>query len=656
MKKTVLFAALILLLTVCLGCCAHAETKTTVLVYMCASDMEEEAYMDLDEMLEAETGKNTSVVVLAGGVEYWEIEELEGDALNLVVIRDGDVESLEVWGRGSMGDADTLAEFLEYGMTEYPAERTVVILWDHGAGSEGGICFDDTADGDGLTVLEIDSALRKARKAMGELKIDVFGCDACMMATYEMAAMLSHYDIDCFVASQEMEPAEGWEYSGWLEALDRKPGMTNEELCGLIAKGFMGDGMGGPADEYMTISAVSLPAVRDLEKSMEDFAACLTQALESGDLAAIRRGRSRIYTFGSFCDGSWDMVDLGAALDAFAQLAPESAAQARRHLNQAVIVKRQTEDLDPCSGLSVLIPQDTVDEFDEYSDGINLSAYIPNWVDFVNGYAGMVAGGHYSFTASAPKEVAGTDTITGWLDSFGFLSGAAYGWNDQAQAYEETWETEKEYAVSDSDHGFTARLSQEDLQYLDYVEGMLLLDMSDEDAEAYVDFGTMQNNLVDWKTGDVYSLFDGTWPVLAGQPVPLYDQSSNEQARRSLVPVKLNGEPTYLVVMFDAGSTEGRIIGANAGYDDSGLPIRKTTKLREGDEIIPIYTVFYAENEAEDFEEMEFEGDPILWKEGMTVNYEELGDGDEPMEVMFCFVFNDIFGDYTMSEFISFEV
>ena len=36
--------------------------------------------------------------------------------------------------------------------------------------------------------------------------------------------------------------------------------------------------------------------------------------------------------------------------------------------------------------------------------------------------------------------------------------------------------------------------------------------------------------------------------------------------------------------------------------------------------------------------------------------YEELGDGDEPMEVMFCFVFNDIFGDYTMSEFISFEV
>ena len=68
MKKTVIFAALILLLTVCLGCCAQAEAKTTVLVYMCASDMEEEAYMDLDEMLEAETGKNTSVVVLAGGL------------------------------------------------------------------------------------------------------------------------------------------------------------------------------------------------------------------------------------------------------------------------------------------------------------------------------------------------------------------------------------------------------------------------------------------------------------------------------------------------------------------------------------------------------------------------------------------------------------
>ena len=40
-----------------------------------------------------------------------------------------------------------------------------------------------------------------------------------------------------------------------------------------------------------------------------------------------------------------------------------------------------------------------------------------------------------------------------------------------------------EYAISDEDEGFTAVLPQEDLAYLDYVEGMLLMDMSDEEME-----------------------------------------------------------------------------------------------------------------------------------------------------------------------------
>ena len=182
------------------------------------------------------------------------------------------------------------------------------------------------------------------------------------------------------------------------------------------------------------------------------------------------------------------------------------------------------------------------------------------------------------------------------------------------------------------------------------------MDMSDDEMECYVDFGTMQNNLVDWNTGTVVSLFDGAWPVFGGQPVPLYDQTSNDHSRRSLIPVKLNGEYTYLVVVFPANGTEGRIIGANAGYDDNGLPIRTTTRLKNGDEIIPVYTMYYEEDGKEDLQETEFEGDPIIWQDGMTVTYEDIGDEEEPTPMLFCFVFNDIFGDYTMSDMIAFEL
>ena len=182
------------------------------------------------------------------------------------------------------------------------------------------------------------------------------------------------------------------------------------------------------------------------------------------------------------------------------------------------------------------------------------------------------------------------------------------------------------------------------------------MDLSEDGQVCYVDFGLMQNNLIDWQSGTVVSLYDGSWPVFGGQPVPLYDQSSNENSRRSLIPVKLNGEYTYLVVAFPAGSTEGRIIGANAGYDANGLPIRNVTRLQSGDRIVPVYTMYYEEEGKEDLQETEYEGDEIIWQEGMTVTYEDLSDDDEPVPMLFCFVFNDIFGEDTLSDIISFEL
>ena len=120
--------------------------------------------------------------------------------------------------------------------------------------------------------------------------------------------------------------------------------------------------------------------------------------------------------------------------------------------------------------------------------------------------------------------------------------------------------------------------------------------------------------------------------------------------------MKLNGEYTYLVVVFPAGSTEGRIIGANAGYDENGLPIRHTTKLNPGDKIVPVYTMYYETEDMDDLEETEFEGDEIIWQDGMTVTYEDLSDETESTEMLFCFIFNDIFGEDSMSEMIAFEL
>lgn len=658
MMKKLICALLALLLALPAGFALAEEKTTTVLVYMCGADLQSDACEDLVEMAMVEAGDAINMVILAGGAEEWDLEDLKGNSRTLAVIRDGYFEETTDWGRKSMGSADSLQQFLEYGLKNYPADRTIVILWNHGAGSEGGVCFDETANDDSLTPVEIDAVLDRVEQNIPDFHIDIFGCDACMMATYEMAAMLSHHDIDFFVASEELEPGTGWNYTPWLDAIREDPSISTEDICANIIESYMEAGLQNDPDDYLTLSSIRLSAVGALESRMEQFASALAEQVQAGNISAVRRGRSRMYTFGSFADGSWDMVDLGAVLDAYAQYDSANASEAKRCLRSCVLYSSQTDNLDTCSGLSILLPEDTASGFEEYKDGFNLTDVIPNWVGFLNDYVSGLAGGSGSgaaITGISTCQMNYNDVCGNSFVSIGFCTSGCLAWDDEDECYGDEIEAE-EIEISDTDQGFTAVLSQENLANLDYVEGMLLMDVSDEDLTAYVDFGLMQNNLIDWNTGVVVSLYDGTWPCFGGQIVPIYDQTSNEHSRRSLIPVRVNGKDTYLVVIFPAGGTEGRIAGTNAGYDANGLPIRHMTRLQEGDVIVPVYTMYYDPEDGRDLQEEVWTGEEVIWHEGMTVTYEDMEMDTEDTPLMFCFVFNDIFGEESMSEFISFTL
>ena len=469
--------------------------------------------------------------------------------------------------------------------------------------------------------------------------------------------MLSYYDIDFFVASEELEPYLGWNYTPWLEEIDRNPDITTAQLCNMIVDSYMKAGKEENPDDYLTLSVIDLKKMGPLQDAMENLGLTLQSKLSDGHEAEIRRGRSRMYTFGSFADGSWDMVDLGAVLDAYSQFDVNGATNARQALSNAVLVSRQTSNLNPCCGLSILIPQDTKNEFESYMDGIDLSFYIPNWLGFVKAYAGHLTSGSYSFTQTTPQNISGSGFLSEIASVYSNQQ-SSWCWNDATDSYEETVSADIPISVSEDDYAFSASLTSDDLHYLDYVEGMMMMDISDEKTFGYVDLGLMRNNVIDWENGAIYSLFDGTWPVFGDQLVPLYDQITNEYGRRSLIPVKLNGEYTYLVVEFAAGKNEGRVLGANAGYDENGFPIRSTTKLKDGDLIIPVYTMYISSDDDDDFEESEFEGDQIIWQEGLTVTFMDLSDNEEedPLPMMFCFVLNDVFGGYDLTEIISFEL
>ncbi len=759
---------------------------TTLLAYICGSNIQEDACRDLYEMAEAATGGNVNIVVMAGGSKRWDDDNLNGGRNNLFTISNGAFENIQDIGNESMGSAECLKDFLSYGMTYYPADRTIVILWNHGAGSMGGVCFDEMEYDDGLTLVEIDDALTGLEQEIPGADIDIFGCDACLMADYELAAVLSGHSVHYFIASQESEPGGGWFYTPWLKELEQNPAISDEALCSLITDSYVEEALDDNPDEMLTISVVDLTDFSALIGYMEELAGQLMNALDNGQVGNISRWRSRMYVYGTYYGDNWDMVDILKVLDAFSEYAPSAVNNAKACLQNCIIENRQSDNLQESSGLSILFPHDSGEELYYYLDGFNVSSVIPKWMEFIDKYFSLKMDGNYSFNYSTPSVLSPGAVISGsswleaifgpggqtegsgqgenegpdytpeggnsggswldllghegqgpdegeggtsdytpgggnsggsWLDSLGHegqeqdegeggQSVSEPGQGEGGQSVSEQGQGEGGQSVSEPDQGeggqsvsepgqgesgqveeqsgsstgwvsgliehevrddeyaFTTTLDKEDMQYLDYVEGRLRMDGSDEDMYAYVDFSLMRNNLVDWENGKIYSLFDGWLPIFGDQIVVLYDQSVTEVSRRSLMPVLLNGEFTYLIVVFGEDDMEGRIIGANAGYDENGLPIRDMTKLREGDSIIPLFTMDYKFRDAEEdaeWEQADFEGDEIIWKEGMTVKYEDMrteytDDPDSALDMEFSFVLHDIFGDSEVTEPIPFTL
>lgn len=126
----------------------------------------------------------------------------------------------------------------------------------------------------------------------------------------------------------------------------------------------------------------------------------------------------------------------------------------------------------------------------------------------------------------------------------------------------------------DSAYMCSMMLSQDELNNLSMVEGLLYLDGSDDEDTFYIEMGAMQNAAIDWESGEIISQFDGTWPMLDDQIVMMYDQLVNGGMRRSVIPVRCNDVEGYLLVMRRSYSSGWTIVGFTQGYDDAGLPVR----------------------------------------------------------------------------------
>ena len=652
---------------------ADAPTLT-VLMYMCGTDLQSDCVNDMYEMCEANIPENVTVVVQAGGASEWDDDRLTPNRINRFTIEDYDFSDVEVCAWQNMGEQETLKDYLDWAVSEYPADRYMLILWNHGGGSNSGVCFDETADYDSLTIHEINDALYDFTEEMPDFHLDVIGFDACLMATYETAAHMQYY-ADFMIASEELEPALGWNYA-WLDALGDDPALDAQGICVAIADAYMEACLDENPDDYLSMSVLYLPAMEHLVNTMETYAAYLSQALDAGQLSTFSRARKRMYAFGDFDDATSDMVDMMALIDATRSIAPQTAEALQSAYERVVRYNVGTRKFDYLTGMSVYFPSGAY-------EGDDCQETIPNMTEFTRSYAELRSGGNYVFTAQAPQQLtSASSAFTGNLTDAIFspaslftVAEAPIEPEDDVDALPEVVPTftsmndaffsgsllpdddvEDDWLeMDDAGYACSMTLSQDELNNLSMVEGLLYLDGSDDEMTFYIEMGAMQNAAIDWESGEIVSQFDGTWPMLDDQLVMLYDQLVNGGMRRSVIPVRCNDVEGYLLVMRRSASSDWTIVGFTQGYDDAGLPVRGSTPLKQGDVVTPIYNVLYEDDDGE-LQEMTIDGDPIIAGKGGAIDFGFYSLEGSESTYLYCFCLTDIYGEIQLSDFISFEL
>lgn len=168
---------------------------------------------------------------------------------------------LEELGEVNMGDYQVLQEFLAYGKQHYPAERSLLWVYDHG-GAWKGACLDET---DGAIGMTLDN-FQKALQATGG--VDVICFLACLMSSIEAVYELRN-DVDVFVGSEDLA------YMTWFDdicgdtntLLTESPSLSNDEIGSMIVQYFQ-DSHNAPVNK-LTISALRTEHIASLATALD---------------------------------------------------------------------------------------------------------------------------------------------------------------------------------------------------------------------------------------------------------------------------------------------------------------------------------------------------------------------------------------------------
>ncbi|MEM9200373.1 MAG: clostripain-related cysteine peptidase [Actinomycetota bacterium] len=357
-----------------------SDTSWTFLIYgMGDTDLEPFLLEDMVEMSGA-AADDVEIIALIDRHPAFTDEGVLGLAdfedTKLLRVLDGEVEDLSDGSfELNLGDQQVLADFVEYGMTAWPADHTALILWDHGAGWTG-MGPDETDGLDVLDLAEIQAGVGAGLTAAGADRLDLIGFDACLMATYEVASVVAPY-ADYMLASQELEPGHGWDY----RALAGVGGSSPEQVGSALIAGYAAQARDEGADEAITLSLLDLSAMGAVTDAVEDLGSALGSPGSGPDVG---RARARTLAFGRDPNPDLDsnLIDLGGLASNIATEADYDDSGLQQAM-EALVVEQVTGPVtDRATGLAIYFPEYAPN----FRQGYLFLDGVPAWGDALSAY------------------------------------------------------------------------------------------------------------------------------------------------------------------------------------------------------------------------------------------------------------------------------
>ena len=636
----------------------------TVFVYLCGTELETEdgaATADMEEMQEATRNcSNLRFVVEAGGTMRWDNSLCESKKNQRLLIQGGYTEVLESTYAKNMGKADTLADFISWGVENYSSQYMVLDLWNHGGGSINGICFDELYDWDSLTLAEIDSALLSVYGQMTD-RFEIIGFDACIMGTLEMANILVPY-ARYMVASQDLLSGLGWDYGCFADAVNS--GVQNGADMGVyIGDYYYEDCLRYRCYDMSPISVIDLSGIDSLIDAFNAYAKDVYEYASDGGTTDIIKAAKRAQNFGgnNQSEGYTNMVDLRDLIRLTSEYSA-GAGLAIQRLDDCVVYMSDSYNRTYEGGLSVYYPLSVQgsSELDVFRN-ICVSPYYLSLVDlcaYGSGRNGSTDGFDFDWWLGSGSGFWSSFFDWGGNDSYDY-------WNNEEDGNLNFDTSNLPISFADppqlTDDGYYYfRLSKESMTVLDTVYCNIMLSYWDSDygTEYMLDLGTDDYVDMDWNTGRCYDSFNGRWFLLPdGQPLCVYlsetynDPSGNESYNIYTSPICVNGEETNLRIKqtyySDYMTTE--ILGTWNGISINGSASREVYQLQAGDRVCPVYPAYDIDTGAY---ETDYYGDDYVYTGDPEIEYDMLYESD----YYYAFQIYDLYGNVLNTDFVLFGV